>query len=51
MHEPPEELIALDKEDLAAMARILSRIPLLASSSAADTTPPEVTKKQTKQRA
>ncbi|HJU73097.1 MAG TPA: hypothetical protein VJ717_05075, partial [Gemmatimonadaceae bacterium] len=30
MHEPPIEVLALDREDLAALAKILAKIPLLA---------------------
>jgi hypothetical protein len=30
MHEPPLEVLALDRDDLEALARILAKIPVLA---------------------
>jgi DNA-binding MarR family transcriptional regulator len=40
MHEPPLEVLALDRSDLAALGTILSKIPLLAEFAAESPTPP-----------
>lgn len=40
MHEPPIEVLALDRDDLAALAKVLAKIPLMAELSLLPGTPP-----------
>lgn len=40
MHEPPIEVLALDRDDLAALARILAKIPLVAEPGVFPASPP-----------
>ncbi|MEW5916543.1 MAG: MarR family transcriptional regulator [Gemmatimonadota bacterium] len=50
MHQPPQELIDLDPEDLAQLTRILAKIPLLAEVNAEPALPATRVRKPVKQR-